>query len=458
MKIRQPLISAVFLALTVGYPLAVGAQGGDAVFERVGVTSTDSDALRTIGGIKVGADAEVVGALTVGANADVGGALTVGTPILPQYLGSGTPTARTWLRGDGTWTGTGFQDAATDLLTADMSTMSGTYQTIMSGSVTVAEAGDAVLVHVTGQIGRLGRALLVVAPSQLFRIDNPTVPVAVLEGDFPSGITDAGGITSHGGSLYVVDDTGNELWRLDDPTAPAAAVLEGDFPSGLATIAPTGITSHGGSLYVVDARNDELWRLDNPADPGSAVLQGDFPSGITVPAGITSQGGVLYVVDTAGAELWRIDDPTNPAAAVLQGTFPSGLTAPTGITSHGGVLYVVDDTGNELWRVDDPTDPGAAVREGSFGISSPRGIVGIGDAPCMIRVARGTTEIEGFELDEGKILFDATFVDAPPVGTHTYSLQMRTQAPNTLCTVYRGEGTVPLPSLLVQSYYGGSIP
>ena len=39
----------------------------------------------------------------------------------------------------------------------------------------------------------------------------------------------------------------------------------------------------------------------------------------------------------------------------------------------------------------------------------------------MIRVARGTTEIEGVELDEGRILFDATFTDAPGVGTHTYS-------------------------------------
>ena len=44
----------------------------------------------------------------------------------------------------------GLQDAATDLLTSNFSTMSSTYQTIMSGSVTVGESGDAVLVHVTG--------------------------------------------------------------------------------------------------------------------------------------------------------------------------------------------------------------------------------------------------------------------------------------------------------------------
>ena len=115
---------------------------------------------------------------------------------------------------------------------------------------------------------------------------------------------------------------------------------------------------------------------------------------------------------------------------------------------------------DELWRIDDPTAPGAAVLEGEFpsGLSSPAGIVSLGDAPCMIRLARGGTEIEGLELDEGKILFDATFSDAPPVGTHTYAVQMRTQDPNTLCTAYVGDGTVPMPSLLVQSFYAGSIP
>ena len=100
------------------------------------------------------------------------------------------------------------------------------------------------------------------------------------------------------------------LWRIDDPTSPGSAVLEGSFPSGLG--GPAGITSQGGSLYVVDFSGDELWRIDDPTSPGSAVLEGSFPSGIMNLAGITSQGGSLYVVDDTGDELWRIDDPTNP--------------------------------------------------------------------------------------------------------------------------------------------------
>ena len=405
---RLTIMAAVLLGLFLGLPVpvSVGAQGGDAVYR----------------------------------------SLRVQIPIERRYL---EPQ--------------GLQDAATDLLTADFSTMASTYQTIMSGSVTVGESGDAVLVHVTGQIGRMGGALYVVdsAGDELWLVDDPTAPgSAVNEGSFPSGLTTPSGITSHDGALYVVDASGSELWRVDDPTAPGAAVEEGNFPSGLGI--PAGITSHDGALYVVDSVDADLWRIDDPTAPGSAVLEGDFPSGLTAPQGITSHDGALYVVDNAGDELWLVDDPTAPGSAVNEGSFPSGLTIPQGITSHDGALYVVESepSFDSLFRIDDPTDPGAAVLQGAFpsGLTDPRGIVSLGESPCMIRLARGGTEIEGIELDEGRILFDATFTDSPPVGTHTYSLQMRTQDPNTLCTAYLGDGTVPMPSLLVQSFYAGSIP
>ena len=406
MSNRLTIMAAVLLGLFLGLPVpvSVGAQGGDAVYR----------------------------------------SLRLQIPLAREYM---EPS--------------GLQDAATDLLTSNFSTMSSTYVTIMSGSVTVGESGDAVLVHVTGQIGRMGGALYVVdvAGRDLWLVDDPTDPgSAVDEGTFPSGLTSPTGITSHDGALYVVDSTGDDLWRIDDPTAPGSAVREGAFPSGIGF--PTGITSQGGSLYVVDVTDDGLWRIDDPTAPGAAVREGAFPSGLASPTGITSQGGALYVVDNAGDELWRIDDPTSPGSAVLEGDFPSGLDFSQGITSHDGALYVVDSTGDDLWRIDDPTDPGAAVEEGAFpsSLATPSGIVSLGDSPCMIRLARGTTEIEGLELDEGRILFDATFTDAPPVGTHTYSLQMRTQDPNTLCTAYVGDGTVPMPSLLVQSFYAGSIP
>ena len=80
---RSILIIAALLGLLIGYielrlPVTVEAQGGDAVYERLGVTSTAADALRTAGGLEVEADAAVGGALTVVANADVSGDLAVG--------------------------------------------------------------------------------------------------------------------------------------------------------------------------------------------------------------------------------------------------------------------------------------------------------------------------------------------------------------------------------------------
>ena len=158
----------------------------------------------------------------------------------------------------------GLQDAAYDLLTADMSTMSSTYVTIMSASVTVGETGDAVTVHVTGKIGRMGGA---------FYLANQALSSADLD----------------------------ELWRIDDPTAPGSAALEGDFPAALAI--PRGITSQG-----VVALRGGFWNARwiiadrrSRQSPGSAVREGSFPSGLTNPSGITSQGGSLYVVDSGHA-------------------------------------------------------------------------------------------------------------------------------------------------------------
>ena len=354
----------------------------------------------------------------------------------------------------------GLQDAASDLLSADMSTTSSAYVTLMTASVTTGEAGDAVLAHVTGQFGLMNPLYVVdTTRSELWRIADPSSPgAATLVGGFPSGLAVPDGITSHGGSLYVVDSSGDELWRIDDPSSPGAATLEGTFPSGLAF--PGGITSHGGSLYVVDTTGGELWRIDDPSSPGAATLEGTFPSGLTRPGGITSPGGSLYVVDSSGDELWRIDDPSSPGAAVLEGDLPSGLTVPDGITWADGSLYVVNRTGSELWRIADPSSPGAATLVGGFpsGLSSAHGItVDRGGSECMIRLARGTTEVEVVSFTRGRILLDATFTDAPPVGTHAYSLQIRTMTPGS-CTAYRGNGTVPIPSMLVQSFYAGVVP
>ena len=400
---------ALFLALVVyvelRMPVPVGAQGGDAVYR----------------------------------------SLRLETPLAREYM---EPQA--------------LQDAAHAILTADSSTMSSTYQTILSGAVTVGESVDAVIVHVTAQLGWMGAALYVVDNSgdDIWQMAGPENPaLAANQGSFPSGLTDPRGIASHGGAIYVADNGGDDMWRCADPTSPGSCTNQGSFPAGLTV--PSGLTTHGGAIYVVDDNGNDIWRCADPTSPGSCTNKGSFPAGLTSPNGIASHGGAIYVVDDNSDDMWRCADPTSPGSCTNQGSFPAGLTVPRGIASHGGAIYVVDDTsGDDMWRCADPTSPGSCTNQGSFpaGLTSPNGITSIGDGPCDIRLARGMTDVETITLTEGRILLDAAFVDAPGVGSHTYALQMRTQNPNTLCTAYRGQGETPLPSLLVESYFGGTIP
>ena len=90
---------------------------------------------------------------------------TQGGDVAYRSVRTQIPIARAYLEPQG------LQDADFDLLTSNMSTMSSTYQTILSGAVTVGEAGDAVTVHVTGQIGWMGAALYVVDTRAMIMAD-----------------------------------------------------------------------------------------------------------------------------------------------------------------------------------------------------------------------------------------------------------------------------------------------
>ena len=236
---------------------------------------------------------------------------------------------------------------------------------------------------------------------ELWRLDDLTDPsMAVLVGTFPSGITIPAGITALNGSLWIINNTGDELWRLDDVTAPSTAVLVGAFPGGLQS--PLGITALNGSLWIADFTGDELWRLDDLTDPSMAVLVGTFPSGITVPAGITALNGSLWIADDSGDELWRLDDLTAPSTAVLVGSsFSSNLSSLSAITALNGSLWIANDSGDELWRLDDVTAPSTAVLVGAFpgGLQSPLGITGLS---LLSNATAPTVSIDAVaDFDEG---------------------------------------------------------
>ena len=136
---------------------------------------------------------------------------------------SGDASSRTFFRGDGSWASVGLQDAAHAILTSDTSTMSSTYVDILIADVYVGEAGDAVRVDVTAQLGWMGAG------------------------------------------LFIVEDT-RGFWMLSDLGNAGSATEEGRLGVGPS---PSGMTICGGTLYVssriLPAR---LYSIPDPSDPG----------------------------------------------------------------------------------------------------------------------------------------------------------------------------------------------
>ena len=223
-----------------------------------------------------------------------------------------------------------------------------------------------------------------------------------LVGNLPAGLTTPSGIAFGDGRWLVVDDSGNELFRInpDDPSDTSGDFGEvGNLPAGL--FAPRGIAFGDGRWLVVDNTGDELFRI-NPDDPsdtsGDFGEVGDLPTGLTSPGGIAYGDGRWLVVDNTGDELFRInpDDPSDTSGVFgLIGDLPAGLGSSHGITFGDGRWLVVDNDGDELWRInpDDPSD-----ETGDFGLVGvlPTGFttpVGIGYEPDLPDAEAPTLEI-----------------------------------------------------------------
>ena len=370
-------------------------------------------------------------------------------------------TGRRWLRDDGVWSGVGLADAASDLLERTTSTLSATHDALMSATVESGATGDRVLISVNAQMGLEGGAGLLVASigsDDLWTLSTAIPPVSTATPvSFPADLTAPSGMAIVGSSLVISHtDLGgddDQLWVFPNPTDLGTFTRQ-DFPTGLAS-AFGGMAAIGTTLYVTDdtVGNEALWTFANIANLSTGTSQ-DLPAGI-VPFGMTSDGlTTLYVSDNSSTEkLWTFTDPTDLSTGTSQ-DFPSGVGNPTAMAIvAGGALHLIDRSGEEMWRFSSPASVGSGTRGNlPSGLESVQGMVYVGDGPCDVRIARGSTAVETFTL-RGLTLLDATFVDEPPAGTHTYALQMRSSN-ITRCTAYGSDGTIPLPSLLVQVFYG----
>ena len=360
-------------------------------------------------------------------------------------VNTGRANNRRWLRGDGMWSGVGLADAAHDFLTADQMTMSDTPVTFLSASVTVPGQGDTVIVSVSGRWAWMGAGLFVVDFSNPDSVWTCTMALVCSEAVLPSGVGLAQGITASGGILYIVDFSNpDSVWTCTLALVCSEAVL----PSAVGTA--QGITASGGILYIADSSApDSVWTCTLALSCSEAVL----PSAVGTAEGITASGGILYIADSSAPDsVWTCTLLLVCSEAVL----PGGVGFAQGITASVDILYIADSSDPQsVWTCTLALSCSEAVLPSDVGAA--RGIASRGDAPCEWRIARGATELESIDLDEGApamLLDGLTVIDRPAAGTYTYSAQMSTSTPETICTAYQGGGVTPLPSLLVQVFYG----
>ena len=376
---------------------------------------------------------------------------------------TGDANNRVWLRGDGTWSGVGLADAGHDVLDATVSTMSNsTWETLLSVMVNVPETTDRVLASVTGQFAWMGASVFVISTPDdtLCEVPDPMAPGAgVTCRELAAEITDPTGIVRRpAGGFYIVDNkpfpTQDRLCEVADPTVPTTVTCR-DLAAVIVNAQGLALRPAGG-VYVVS--NDDLCEIPNPTVPATVTCR---EVSISAMRGIATRlsGGVFVV--TAIENLCSIPDPASPADAVTCSPLAAEIGNPSGLTERpGGGVYVTNNGGSSklLCEVPDGAMPSIVTcRTFSSVIRSPLGISGVGSAgDCMIRLARGTTAIETLMLESGRILLDTTFVDQGASGSQTYAVEMMTANPFTFCTLNSGNGlgTIPLPSLLVQVFYG----
>ena len=147
-------------------------------------------------------------------------------------------------------------------------------------------------------------------------------------------------MTSHDGSLYVVDNTGDELWRInpDDPDDESGDFGEvGTLPVRLDHPVRYDLTRRARSTWLTTMA-DELWliNLANPSDEtGGFGLVGEFPTGVASPNGLASfdaSGDVALagaVVGGAGELAGNLDAETT-GTVDLAGDLAGGAAALTG--------------------------------------------------------------------------------------------------------------------------------
>ena len=171
-------------------------------------------------------------------------------------------------------------------------------------------------------------------------------------------------------ALWVVDETGGRLLRLDPSTLATTRTL------GLGTRTnPVDVTADAANVWVADAQAPELIRVDPRTvhRVGSVALR-------SAPGRLVTDRGVLWVTGPEQDEVYRVDPARQEQRTIPVGDDPVNLAA----DPASGAVWVASGTAGVVSRIDPATQRVAArVSVGQ----SPDGLV-VGDGALWVTVHR----------------------------------------------------------------------
>lgn len=170
---------------------------------------------------------------------------------------------------------------------------------------------------------------------------NTTTGEATIAATITGSIT-PDGIASHGGVLYLLDE--RALYILN-PATGAITQVGSSTTFGVNETDANGLTSHEGVLYMVGASTDALYTLDTTTGVATRVGSvSQFGVSEKLPAGLASHDDALYMIGSNN--LYTIETTEIPIVVVNQVVY-----TPTNVASHTDVtlrcVATVRGTGTE---------------------------------------------------------------------------------------------------------------
>ena len=178
------------------------------------------------------------------------------------------------------------------------------------------------------------------------------------------------GLAFVGDDLYMVGQGTQKLYKLNSDDGTGAIVQDGntatdDFGTTAAEVLPTGLASDGTILYMVGETGKELYTLDLTTGVASPLGTPVTNFGTVMeekPRGLAHDGTNLYMLGATNASLYQLNVASGVATRIgAASNFGVGETEPTGLTWFNNSLWMTGTTTQKLYKLSNVTGMAEAV-------------------------------------------------------------------------------------------------